>query len=179
MEMHSLRELYVENLRDMYSAETQLVKALPRMIQGADNADLVGALDAHLTETEAQVARLERIFAGLGERPQGRKCKGIEGLIEEGAQVLAEQAAPDVVDAGIIVAAQKVEHYEIAVYGALQAFAEMLDDEEAAGLLAESLAEEKEADARLAEIALAMVNLEAAEGAETANAPASTRASRR
>jgi ferritin-like metal-binding protein YciE len=169
--MDSLKDLYIDQLKDAYSAEKQLVKALPKMIRAAENEQLTSALEEHLAITEEQVSRLDEIFSMLDSTARGKKCKGMEGLIEEGSELLEEEAEPEVLDAGIIVAAQKVEHYEIAMYGALRTFANMLGEAEAARLLELSLNEEKDADSKLNEIAMQLVNPEAenagdGEGAE-------------
>ena len=120
MEMESLKELYVDELKDLYSAEKQLVKALPRMAKNATNAELQQAFTKHLEETEGHVERLEQIFEMLGERAGGKTCKGMEGLIEEAKELLEEDAAEEVLDAGLISKAQHVEHYEIAGYGTVR-----------------------------------------------------------
>ena len=176
MEQQSLRELYVDNLRDMYSAEKQILRALPKMIKGAANEELANGLEEHRTVTEQQVARLEKIFRSLGTAARAKKCKGMEGLLEEGAELLEEEEQSEVRDAGIIVAAQKVEHYEIAAYGSLRTFAELLGEDEAVQLLEESLEEEKEADEKLTALAQSAINLEAANQDEE---PARKRAGRR
>ncbi len=162
MEQQGLRELYVDNLKDMYSAEKQILRALPKMIEGAANEDLANALEEHRAITEQQVTRLETIFGKLGSSARGKKCKGMEGLLEEGAELLEQEDESDVRDAGIIVAAQKVEHYEIAAYGSLRTFAELLGDDRAVQLLEESLEEEKDADEKLTALAQSCINLEAA-----------------
>ena len=164
MEMNDLQDLMVENLKDLYSAETQLLKALPKVAKGADNEQLKSALTMHLKETEGHVQRLETIFKQLGEKPTGKKCKGMEGLIEENKEMLEEDAEPEVMDAGLIVGCQKVEHYEIAGYGSAVTFAKLLGNNEAARLLAQTLDEEERADKKLSEIAESSINVEAAEG---------------
>jgi ferritin-like metal-binding protein YciE len=161
MELQTLQELYVENLRDMVSAERQIARALPKMIKAAANEDLAGALQDHLRATEHQVERLQQIFDALGSNGRGKKCKGMEGLLAEGEELVDEGKPSAVLDAGLIVAAQKVEHYEIAAYGALRTFAEMLGENDAVELLEQSLAEEKEADQVLNEIAERTVNPQA------------------
>ena len=176
MEQQGLRELYVDNLKDMYSAEKQILRALPKMIKGAANEDLANALEEHRAVTEQQVVRLEKIFRNLGNAARAKKCKGMEGLLEEGAELLDQENESDVRDAGIIVAAQKVEHYEIAAYGSLRTFAELLGDDEAVQLLEESLDEEKDADEKLTALAQSCINLEAANAEEE---PARKRAGRR
>jgi ferritin-like metal-binding protein YciE len=158
MSLATLHDLMVHELKDLYSAERQLVQALPRMSKNANSDQLRTALDAHLAETEEQVTRLEQILESLGESPRGQKCAGMQGLIEEGKSLLKEDADPDVMDAGIIVAAQKVEHYEIAGYGAVCEYARMMGHTEAVQLLERTLEEEKKADQRLNEIAEGGIN---------------------
>jgi ferritin-like metal-binding protein YciE len=159
MELNSLRELFVHELKDVYSAEKQITQALPKMIKGAGNTKLASALKDHLSTTEGQVERLDRIFASLGESARSnKKCHGMEGLLEEGAELLKEKGEAEVLDAGIIAAAQKVEHYEIAAYGTLITWAGILGEQEAQSLLQETLGEEKEADQLLSQIAETTVN---------------------
>ena len=181
MEMNDLQDLMVENLKDLYSAENQLLKALPKVAKKVDNEQLRQALEQHVVETQAQVGRLEKIFEKLGEKPTGKKCAGMEGLIEENKEMMGEDAEPDVMDAGLIVGCQKVEHYEIAGYGSAVTFAKLLGDEESARLLAQTLDEEKAADQKLTEIAENSINLEAASGAgdEEESSSSSGRASSR
>lgn len=168
MSLATLHDLMVHELKDLYSAERQLVQALPRMSKNANSDQLRTALDNHLAETEQQVTRLEQILESLGESPRGQKCAGMQGLIEEGKNLLKEEADPDVMDAGIIVAAQKVEHYEIAGYGAVCEYARMMGHTEAVQLLEQTLEEEKNADQRLNEIAEGGINaLAEREGRET------------
>jgi ferritin-like metal-binding protein YciE len=166
MELRSLHDVFTHELKDMHSAEKQILQALPDMVGAADSPDLREALEEHQRVTERQVERLEQIFESLEETPpSGKKCKGMEGILKEGEELLEED--PDgngALDAAIIGAAQKVEHYEIAAYGTLVAFARKLGNEEAAQLLEETLQEEKDADERLTEIA-AKVNDEADTGA--------------
>ena len=153
MEMESLQDLFVEELKDLYSAENQILKAGPKMSKAIENEDLKSAIDEHLRITEKQVDRLERIFKKLGEKPTGKKCHGMEGLLEENKELLGEDAEQEVLEAGLIVGQQKVEHYEIAGYGSAVTFAKLLGDEEAADLLAQTLEEEKMADKMLTQIA--------------------------
>ena len=153
MEMESLQELYVEELRDLYSAENQILKAGPKVSKAVENQELKSALDEHLRITEKQVDRLQRIFSKLGKKPTGKKCHGMEGLIEESKELLSEDAEQEVLEAGIIVGMQKIEHYEIAGYGSAATFAKLMGDNEAAQLLAQSLEEEKQADKMLTQIA--------------------------
>lgn len=160
MEMQSLRTLFVDNLKDSINAERQLVKALPQMVRGAHNPALAAAFQEHLEVTERQVTRLEQILIDLGESGRGKKCKGMEGLVEEGKELLEEDPS-EVIDAGLIVAAQKMEHYEIAAYGSLRSFADTLGEKDAASVLEDILDEEKEADEKLSELASQMINVEA------------------
>jgi ferritin-like metal-binding protein YciE len=163
MKLTSLQDLLVEQLKDLYSAENQLIKALPKMAKTATNPDLKAGFTEHLEETRGQVARLEQICEQLDVSPKGKKCAAMEGLIEEGKELMEEEAEPGVLDAGLIAAAQKVEHYEIASYGSARAWAERLGLDEAVQLLTETLEEEKATDEKLTELALADVNEEAEE----------------
>jgi ferritin-like metal-binding protein YciE len=161
MKLDTLRKLFVEELRDVYNAEQQLVKALPKMAKGASSDELREAIEMHLDETKEHVERLEQIFEGLDESAKGKTCKAMKGLIEEGSEILEEKGEDSVLDAGIIAAAQKVEHYEIATYGTLRTWADLLDEDEASGLLQETLDEEGEADKKLNDLAEEIVNPEA------------------
>ena len=161
MKLDNLRKLYVEELRDLYNAESQLVKALPKMAKGASSDQLKQAFEDHLQQTEGHVERLEEIFKGLDESPKGKTCKAMKGLVEEGSEILDKDGEDSVLDAGIIAAAQKVEHYEIAGYGTVRTFAELLGDGEAAELLQETLDEEGEANKLLNRLAQEIVNPEA------------------
>jgi ferritin-like metal-binding protein YciE len=149
MKMANLRELYIDQLKDIYSAEAQLVKALPKMAKAANAPELKEAFEKHLAQTEGQVQRLEQIFSELPHSPRGKKCKGMEGLIEEGDEMAKEDAAPHILDAGLVAAAQRIEHYEIAAYGTVAAFAQRLGETEAANLLHQTLEEEKQTDEQL------------------------------
>src|ERR1700681_3508259 len=133
METNRLKHLYVEELKDLYSAENQLVKALPKMAKASTSEDLRAGFEEHLDQTKEHVARLERIFKALGESPNGKKCKGMEGLIKEGGEMIAEDPAPEELDAGLISAAQRVEHYEIAGYGCVSALAKLLGEDQGMG----------------------------------------------
>jgi len=161
MHLESLQSLYVDNLKDVLSAEKQIVRALPKMIKAASHPELQSALESHLKQTNQHVTRLEKIFKNMGKPPTSKKCKGMEGLLEEGKELLEMDVDDDVRDAGLIAAAQKVEHYEIAAYGTLRTFAEMVGDERAVELLQKTLDEEKEADHKLTQIAMSGVNQEA------------------
>jgi ferritin-like metal-binding protein YciE len=148
-------------LKDLYSAEKQLVKALPKLAKNAQSPDLQKAFQEHLKQTERHVERIERIFSDLGGSPRGKKCVGMEGLVAEGNELLQEDTDPDVLDAGLIAAAQKVEHYEIASYGTVRTWAERLGHNSAAQLLQQTLDEEGDANKKLTEIAESHVNMEA------------------
>jgi ferritin-like metal-binding protein YciE len=163
MELSSLRELYISELRDLYSAENQILKALPKMAKTASSDELKNGFNEHLEQTKTHVERLEQIFKDLDVSPKGKKCKGMEGLIEEGKELMEEDAQPEVLDAGLICAAQKVEHYEMAGYGCVRTYARMLGDEEAAELLQQTLQEEEETDKKLTDLAESTINLQAAE----------------
>jgi ferritin-like metal-binding protein YciE len=157
----TLNELFVEELRDLYDAEKQLTKALPKMAKAASSDKLRAAFEEHLQQTEGHVERLEQIFEALGEKATGKKCAAMAGLVKEGDEI-ASETEPPVRDAGLIAAAQKVEHYEIAGYGAARTHAELLGQEDAVELLEETLEEEKETDAKLTELAESTANEEAA-----------------
>ncbi len=158
-----LRKLFEEQLQDIYWAEKALTKALPKMSKNATSEELVAALDEHLEVTQGQITRLEEVFQAIGKPAKAKKCEAMEGLIKEGESIM-EDTKPGVVrDAGIIAACQKVEHYEIASYGTLCAFATTLGEDEAAALLEETLNEEKEADMKLTEVAESAINVEAAD----------------
>jgi ferritin-like metal-binding protein YciE len=156
--MDRLEDLYLHELKDIYSAEKQITKALPKLIKKASAEELKQAFQDHLQETEEQINRLDQIFDRLDQSSSGIKCAGMEGLLKEGEELLKEDAAPEVLDAGIIVAAQKVEHYEIAAYGSLCTFAEALGYAEDLQLLKQTIEEEKSADETLTEIAEAGIN---------------------
>lgn len=159
--LNTLEDLYVDLLKDLYSAEKQLVRALPKMAKNASSSDLQRAFQEHLKQTERQAERIERIFTEMGGSPRGKKCVGMEGLIEEGNELLKEDTEPDVLDAGLIAAAQKVEHYEIAGYGTARAWAHRLGYQDAARLLEQTLEEESMANEKLTKIAESHVNMEA------------------
>lgn len=157
-----LRELFQDSLKDIYWAEKALTKALPKMIKKATSEELVAALTDHLAVTQEQVSRMEEVFITLGLKPQAKKCEAMEGLIKEASEIMESTEEGVVRDAGIIAAGQKVEHYEIATYGTLCAFAKILGEMDAAELLLQSLNEEKEADEKLSEVAEGSINLQAA-----------------
>ena len=164
MTNNGLRELYIDELKDLYSAENQLVKALPKMAKAANSDELRQGFEEHLEQTRGHVQRLEQIFEMLGENPKGKKCVGMEGLVDEGSEVMSEDYDDEVMDAALIAAAQRVEHYEIAGYGTVAAYADLLGESEHAGLLRETLDEEKETDEKLTQLA-GTINVEA-EGAD-------------
>jgi ferritin-like metal-binding protein YciE len=164
MQLDSLHKLYEDRLKDLHSAERQIIEALPRMIKATTHEELRGALEEHLAVTEKQLARLDSIFEALGKKGQGKRCKGMEGLLEEGKELLGEDAEPEVLDAGIIASAQHVEHYEIAGYGTAAEYARVLGEAEAEKLLRQTLAEEKEADQKLTKLARSGINVEAEVG---------------
>ncbi len=166
MEMSNLQDLMVDNLKDLYSAETQMLKAMPRVAKKIQNEQLRSAFEMHMKETEEHIERLEQIFEQLGEKPTGKKCKGMEGLLEENKELLSEDAEQDVLEAGLIVGAQKVEHYEIAGYGSAVTFAKLLGNDQAARLLAQSLDEEERTDKKLTAIAESTINIQAAQGGD-------------
>src|ERR1700731_2111630 len=153
MPKDSLRELYIDELRDLYNAETQLVKALPKMAKASANDQLREAFQEHLRQTSEHVSRLEQIFEQLGEKASGKKCLGMEGLVKEGSETMKEDYSDEVKDAAIIGAAQRVEHYEMAGYGTAKAFAELLGEDEHVALLEQTLEEEKETDEKLSQLA--------------------------
>src|SRR5438067_13845308 len=161
MKLDTLQKLYVEELRDLYNAENKLLKALPKMAKAASSEELKNAFETHLGQTETHVERLENIFAELDQTPKGRTCHGMKGLIEEGSEIIKEEGAASVLDAGIIVAAQKVEHYEIASYASVRTFADLLGQKKAAELLQTTLDEESEANELLNGLAESIVNPEA------------------
>ncbi len=161
MKLDTLKKLYVEELRDVYNAENQLLKALPKMAKGASSEELKEAFETHLEQTKGHVERLEEIFEALGEKATGKTCKAMQGLIEEGSEMLQEEGEESVIDAGLIGAAQRVEHYEIAAYGTLRGFAELLGEEDAVELLQQTLEEEGETDKLLTDLAEDIVNPEA------------------
>jgi ferritin-like metal-binding protein YciE len=173
MKPNSLQELYVEQLQDLYDAEHQIIKALPKMIAEATSTDLKDALTEHLEVTKTQASRLEQIFESSGEKAKAEKCKGMQGVIQEGSDLIREIKDENVRDAAIIASAQRVEHYEMAGYGTARNYASLLENESAAQLLQETLDEEKEADAKLTALA-EDINVSAPIGNE-AEKPTSTR----
>jgi ferritin-like metal-binding protein YciE len=162
MPNHGLKELYIDELKDLYNTENQLVEALPQLARAAASDELRQGFEEHLDQTKGHVERLEKIFEMLGESPKGKKCKGMEGLIEEGSEVMEEDYEGNLLDAALIGAAQRVEHYEIAGYGTVRSLAETLGETEHVSLLDETLSEEKETDEKLTELAR-QINAEANE----------------
>lgn len=165
MKLETLNDVYLDNLKDLYSAESQLVAALPKMAKAAHSDQLRSAFQEHLEQTRGHVDRLDRIFQQIGKNPKGKKCKGMEGLIDEGKELLSGDPTA-ARDAALIAAAQRVEHYEIAGYGCARTYARILGDERAASLLQETLDEESAADEKLTTLAEGVVNAEAAAGVE-------------
>jgi ferritin-like metal-binding protein YciE len=170
--LSSLDDLLVHELQDIYNAEGQILKALPKMVKAATNPDLKAAFEEHRLQTEGQVRRLEQVFKLLGHPAKGKKCEGMAGLLEEGKKVMEQDAEPSVLDAALIAAAQKVEHYEIAAYGCVATYAEMLGYDQAHDLLGQTLDEEEAADQKLTALAESVINIEAEEeGIESEEAP--------
>jgi ferritin-like metal-binding protein YciE len=161
MKLESLKDLYLEQLKDLYSAETQLVQALPDMAQAATSPDLKSAFNDHLRQTEDHVRRLERIFQDLQQDPKGHTCEGMKGLVKEGQEMMKMRGEASVLDAGLIAAAQRVEHYEIAGYGTVRTYAELLGKDDHVTLLERTLQEEEQTDELLTELAESHVNEEA------------------
>jgi ferritin-like metal-binding protein YciE len=161
MKLESLHDLYLSELKDLYSAEDQILKALPKVIEKTKSPQLRTALSKHLEETKGHVTRLEQVFEMHGEDAKKHKCKGMQGILEEGDEMLGNDASPAVLDAAIIAACQRVEHYEMAAYGTVRTYAEQLGHQKAAALLDKTLAEETAADEKLTEIAQTRVNVEA------------------
>lgn len=161
--INTLHDVYVEQLRDLYSAENQLIKALPKMAKAANDETLRKGFEDHLEQTKVHAERLEEIFEALDEKPTGKKCKAMAGLVEEGSEAIGEDASPEAKDAMLIAAAQRVEHYEMAGYGTVKTYAKLLGYEEAAETLEETLSEEVETDEKLTEAAES-INVEAQKG---------------
>ena len=188
MKNDGLRNLYIDELKDLYSAENQLVKALPKMAKAASSEELRQGFEKHLEQTREHVQRLEQIFASLDESPKGKKCAGMEGLVKEGSEMIEEDFEGAVMDAGLIGAAQRVEHYEIAAYGTASEFARTLGEDEHVSLLEQTLEEEKETDEKLSELASEINSqalqaegeeLEEAEEAEKVEAEPDSKATRK
>ncbi|HZZ79374.1 MAG TPA: ferritin-like domain-containing protein [Gemmataceae bacterium] len=166
MKTTSLEDLLAEELKDLYSAENQLIKALPKMAKAASNPQLKAGFEGHLEQTRMQAERLEQACDELSVTPKGKKCAAMEGLIEEGQELIDEGLEPNLLDAALIAAAQKIEHYEIASYGTVRTWAEQLGEDAIVKLLQETLDEERETDEKLTELAVSMINDEAEEGEE-------------
>jgi ferritin-like metal-binding protein YciE len=176
VQQSELKELYIDELKDIYSAETQLVKALPKMARAASSEKLRSGFEEHLEQTKGQVSRLEQIFQALEQKPTGKKCLGMEGLIKEGGEAAAEDYVDDAKDSALIGAAQRVEHYEIAAYGTVRAMAQKLGEDEAVKLLSETLQEEKDTDVRLSDLADQIQVVGESEDAEDIPAPRTAKA---
>ena len=176
MKLESLRDLFIDELKDLYNAENQLVKALPKMAKAASAPGLKHAFESHLKETKTQVQRLEQIFTSLGASPKGKKCKAMEGLVAEGSEMIHEDAESEVMDAGLIAAAQRVEHYEMAGYGCVRTYAQLLGETKAVTLLQKTLDEEGAADKKLTELSK-QINVDA-NGQHNGKQPAVRRAGR-
>jgi ferritin-like metal-binding protein YciE len=161
MDLKTLDDLYVDTLKDLYNAEQQIITALPKMVSAASSPDLKRGLQDHLDQTKRQVDMLHQVFDELGTNPAGKKCVGMEGIIEEGKEILDSHADPDVKDAGLIASAQKVEHYEISGYGTARTFAQHLGYTKAAGILQRILQEEKTTDDKLTALAESGINIQA------------------
>jgi ferritin-like metal-binding protein YciE len=161
MELETLKDLYIHELKDLYSAEKQIVKALPKMAKAATNKELAEGFEEHLRQTKEHVARLEKILTSHDQSTRGPKCEGMEGLLKEGDKMIKEDAEDEVRDAGLIAAAQRVEHYEMAGYGCARTYAELLGDPEGADLLQTTLTEEEETDKKLSKLATSVINVAA------------------
>ena len=173
MKLNTLQKLYTDELRDLYNAENQLLKALPKMAKAASSEELKEAFEKHLEQTKGHVKRLEQVFEELHEKPKGKTCRAMKGLIEEGSEILQQDGEESILDAGIIVAAQKVEHYEIASYGSVRTFAHLLGQNKAAELLQTTLDEESETNELLNRLAGSTINPEALMETELAGAGSS------
>jgi ferritin-like metal-binding protein YciE len=161
MQLGNLKDLYIQELKDLFSAEKQIIKALPRMAKAATNAKLVAGFTDHLKQTKEHATRLERILGSHNETTRGPKCKGMEGVLKEGAEMIEEDAEDEVRDAGLIAAAQRVEHYEMAGYGCARTYAELLGDRQGARLLQTTLTEESDTDKKLTKLAESVINVAA------------------
>jgi ferritin-like metal-binding protein YciE len=163
MKLKTLKDLYIHEIKDLYSAEKQLIRALPKMAKAATNEELAAGFREHLEQTKKHVERLEKILSDNGQNTRGAKCKGMEGLIAEGSEMIQEEADDEVRDAGLIACAQKVEHYEIAGYGTARTYAELLGDQEPAKVLQTTLNEEAQTDSKLTSLATSSINVAAAD----------------
>ena len=162
MELDTLKDLYIHELKDLFSAEQQLIKALPKMAKAASNKELATGFQQHLEQTKEHAQRLQQILSSHKQTTRGSKCKGMEGIVAEGAEMIEEEADIEVKDAGLIAAAQRVEHYEMAGYGTARAYAELVGDSEGANLLQTTLEEERQTDQKLTELAKSAINVAAA-----------------
>jgi len=162
MELNTLKDLYVHELKDLYSAEKQLIKAIPKMAKAAKHKELAAGFREHLEQTKEHAQRLERVLSSLGQSTRGPKCQGMEGIVAEGSEMIEEEGDDEVKDAGLIAAAQRVEHYEMAGYGTARTYAELLNDQEGAKLLSQTFEEEKETDEKLTQLAKSAINVSAA-----------------
>ena len=160
MKIETLRELFIDELQDLHSAEQQITKALPKLVKASHDSNLKQAFEHHLEETKTHVTRLEQILKRMNQSPKGKTCEGMKGLLKKGEERISGGGEPEVLDAGLISAAQRVEHYEVAAYGSARTYAELLGEQEAVRLLSETLAEEKAADSKLGQVART-VNIEA------------------
>jgi ferritin-like metal-binding protein YciE len=161
MELETLKDLYIHELKDLYSAEKQIVKALPKMAKAANNKELAAGFEEHLRQTKEHVARLEKILTSHDQSTRGPKCEGMEGLLKEGDKMIKEDAEDEVRDAGLIAAAQRVEHYEMAGYGCARTYAELLEDSQGTQLLQTTLTEESDTDKKLTKLATSVINVAA------------------
>ncbi len=161
MQLDTLKDLYIHELKDLFSAEQQLVKALPKMAKASNNKELAAGFQEHLEQTKGHAQRLEQVLSGHKQTTRGPKCKGMEGIVAEGAEMIEEEADDEVKDAGLIAAAQRVEHYEMAGYGTARTYAELLGDKEGAKLLALTLEEERQTDQKLSKLAKSAINMAA------------------
>jgi ferritin-like metal-binding protein YciE len=163
MKLKTLKDLYIREIKDLYSAEKQIIRALPKMAKAATNEELAAGFREHLEQTKKHVERLEKILSDNGQTTRGSKCKGMEGLVAEGSEMIQEEADGEVRDAGLIASAQKIEHYEISGYGTVRTYAELLGDKEAAKVLQTTLNEEAETDSKLTSLATSSINVAAAD----------------
>lgn len=161
MELNTLKDLYIHELKDLYSAEKQIIRALPKMVKAATNEQLAAGFKLHLEETKEQAARLEKILQSHKQTTRGPKCQGMEGVLKEGEEMIEEEGDDEVRDAGLIAAAQRVEHYEMAGYGCARTYAEMLGDKQGAQLLQTTLQEEEDTDKKLTKLAKSVINVAA------------------
>jgi len=162
MELNTIKDLYIHELKDLYSAEKQLLKAIPKMAKAATNQELANGFREHLEQTKHHAERLEQVLKAHGQSTRGPKCRGMEGIVAEGAEMIEEEGDDEVKDAGLIAAAQRVEHYEMAGYGTARTYADLLKDQEGAKLLSQTFEEEKQTDEKLSKLAKSTINVQAA-----------------